>query len=323
MSSKFERDMERTKAALVIISLILVGVLINLLKWISRRYYHQLEARHGLKSRSFALRKRRHLILMEQKVLPFCIAALLYWFIFIIFNGFSGTFAAVVRQLVLFTFIASTTGVLGLRFIKNGIILDLLDDDELQRKQSGIYAEATVSTAIDNHVVPVFGGEALHGGVFVFQDRNGQEDSCEVDHIVVTPKNIYLIETKYKSGTVQVTLDTEFWNVEGTRGKSVMRNAYRQAANSSRLLQRVFGMPLVTPLVVIVGDDLALTYANNAHSVLRPEDLANYIQGIEERTPSATWDWQQVLEKFHASRSTDPRVLDLHIQRVQARYGTA
>jgi hypothetical protein len=140
------------------------------------------------------------------------------------------------------------------------------------------------------------------------------EFSVEADHIVVTRKSIYLIETKYRSGTIAANADANFWKVIASPDETRMRNALKQAKNSAAVLKRECQLPYqVIPLVAIVGKDVKITDA--PANVIPAGDLLKVIDAFEFGSPSAELHSAGIIAALMRHTFTDKESVANHISR--------
>ena len=157
---------------------------------------------------------------------------------------------------------------------------DCYHSPAVQKRIAGMQAERFVRNLIDKNLDRYPGSQALHGALFVFNRRLSNEFSVEADHILVTQKCIYLIETKYRSGTIAANADATSWKVSSPQGDTRMRNALMQAKNSAAVLKRECQLPYkIIPLVVILGNDVKITDA--PANVVPAEDVLKVIDAFE------------------------------------------
>lgn len=109
-----------------------------------------------------------------------------------------------------------------------------------------------------------------------------------IDHLVVGPNGLFVIETKNYSGRIKCLGDQ--WFVNGRRSKSVSRQAKRNAIAVRDHLREVFGgqrtrLPYVNAIVVFVKPNGHLDLKDQTVPVLTPNELAGYIRN--HSTPPA------------------------------------
>lgn len=184
----------------------------------------------------------------------------------------------------------------------------------VQKRIAGIQAEQFVQTLIDKNLDRYSGSQALHGALFVFNRGLSNEFSVEADHILVTQKYIYMIETKYRSGTIAALAAAPHWKVSSPQGETRMRNALQQAKNSAGVLSRECRLPCkVIPLVAITGNDVKLTDA--PANVVQPEELFNIIDAFEFGSHSAQLDPPGIITTLTHHIFTDKQSVANHIAR--------
>jgi hypothetical protein len=107
-------------------------------------------------------------------------------------------------------------------------------------------------------------------------------DKFNIDHVLVGPGGVFAIETKFRSGTGEIT----FRNGEGLfvggipEEKNCLKQARANAAEISRLIVECCGRrERVTPLVVFVGDwRIRDDWRDTDTRVFTPDGLARYIR---------------------------------------------
>jgi hypothetical protein len=192
-------------------------------------------------------------------------------------------------------------------------------DPDVQRQMAGRKAEAHVQQVLERVAVDYPNSRVLHGALLVFQGGTAEEFSVEIDHLFVTPSNIFLVETKYKSGAITPTADAKEWRVIAKDGSaSTMRNALVQAKNSVNVLRRQISLPVKPiPLVVVHGAEVRLIDApGNVITADRlPQAIAAFVM-----TATATIDPEIVLSRVRAQIATDEASMTRHVARAaQAR----
>jgi len=190
------------------------------------------------------------------------------------------------------------------------------EDPELQKTLAGMRAERHVQQIIEwNHErFPL--SRSLHGALFVFNAGSADEFSLETDHILVTQRNIFVIETKYKSGTISAGADASNWVVSTNNGDRTMRNALKQVKNAARVLGRQCDLPCdVIPLVAIKGNDVKII--DGPSNVVAAGDLLKMIDAFESVHKDAVVNPQAVLAQLAKYASTDPAAMERHVKRAE------
>jgi hypothetical protein len=190
-------------------------------------------------------------------------------------------------------------------------------DPAIQKKMAGIAAERYVQKIIEENQHDFPASRSLHGKLFVFNAHTPSEFSVEADHILITERNIFVIETKCKSGTLFAGADAPKWKVSSPYGDGEMRNALKQAKNAARVLQRQAVLPCeVIPLVAIKGNDVKIV--DGPTNVLVTANLVNVIRAFEHSKPHPVLDPAAVTALLLPHMNGDPAAMDRHIERAQA-----
>lgn len=189
----------------------------------------------------------------------------------------------------------------------------------VQQKLAGLRAEEQVKRFIDE-VHSEIGGHVRHGALLVF--RSGMEDeySVEIDHLLVTKRNVYVVETKYKSGRINARENAPRWTVETSHATSDMRNGLLQAKNTIDTLRRsidAFKGARVVPLVAVVGNNVEII--NGPSNVVEASNLRRVVGAFEANTKGNDIDVEAFMAAVQAHVSTDKKALVNHISRANAK----
>lgn len=189
-------------------------------------------------------------------------------------------------------------------------------DPEVRRRAAGKRAEEEMRECIDLDIKDKFGGRTLHGSLLVFRAGTPNEFSVELDHVLVTRKNLYLVETKFKSGTIQAKDDEPEWAVETSHGVTYMRNALTQVKNSASVIRRELNLSIpVIPLVAIVGNDVNVV--DGPSNVLAGERLLWAVEAFEQNSAAnAVYQPDEIIGKLKAARMTDRAAFLKHVGRI-------
>lgn len=99
-----------------------------------------------------------------------------------------------------------------------------------------------------------------HHGVYL--PRTTSEGITEVDHIVVSPYGVFVIETKNRSGWIRGGPSDESWTVTyGRHAPRTMYNPLRQNEGHAQAVTAFLGIErrAIHPLVVLVGDSQTMS----------------------------------------------------------------
>ncbi|SFB38700.1 Nuclease-related domain-containing protein [Collimonas sp. OK607] len=191
-------------------------------------------------------------------------------------------------------------------------------DPAIQKKMAGIAAERYVQKLIEDcrtKDLPV--SRSLHGKLFVFNEHTPNEFSVEVDHMLITERNVFVIETKCKSGTLSTGADFPTWKVSSPYGDSQMRNALKQVKNAARVLQRQTALPCeLIPLVAIKGNDVKIV--DGPTNVLVAAEIGNVLRAFEHGKPHPILDPASVIAMLLPHVNDDPAAMKRHVERANA-----
>lgn len=186
----------------------------------------------------------------------------------------------------------------------------------VQQKLSGIRAEEVVKRIIRS-LEGTIGGSSCHGFLMVFDKDTPQEYSVEFDHLLITKRNIYAVETKYKSGSIRAGANTSRWTVTTEHGTTDMRNALIQVKNSIDVLRKNVVLPQtarIVPIVAVVGNNVEIL--NAPSNVVASHDLPQVISAFEANTKGPDIEVSALLASFTRYISTDDNAFDSHIARI-------
>lgn len=147
------------------------------------------------------------------------------------------------------------------------------------RAEAGLRAEDIVRRILDSYCADNPGFKVIHNGKFEFDVENENSTRIEIDHLLITDKTIFIIETKYKSGEIAALEYEPKWVIEhaGITEITYMPNALKQAKRYHKILLRHFDKRLpIVPLVAIVGDNKLVRH--NIHHVCKPEQLVSLFE---------------------------------------------
>lgn len=188
---------------------------------------------------------------------------------------------------------------------------------EVQRRLAGLKAEDTVAVLVRDFE-GAFRGASRHGVLMVFNKSRPNEHSVEVDHLLVTPRNIYAIETKYKSGSIRAKANAPHWTVTTEHATSEMRNALIQVKNSIDTLRKSIE-PLrsvrIVPIVAVVGNNVEIVDAPS--NVVKECDLRQVVAAFEANADGPDIDVNAILALIDLHTVNDGKSLANHIARIK------
>lgn len=196
-------------------------------------------------------------------------------------------------------------------------LVQYTEEPAVRKIAAGMAAERYVQSLIEACQQHFPGSRSLHGKLFVFNAHTPAEFSVEADHILITERNIYVIETKCKSGTISAGADLAKWPVSSSYGTGDMQNALKQAKNAARVLQRQTGLPCeVIPLVAIKGNEVRIV--DGPTNVVVAEHLAEVLHAFENSKPRSLLDPVAVTSLLLPHICEDKAAMERHIERAQA-----
>lgn len=190
-------------------------------------------------------------------------------------------------------------------------------DPDVQKKMAGVNAERFVQSLIEDNQQHFPGALSLHGKLFVFNEDMPNEFSVEADHIVITEHNIFVVETKCKSGTISAGADSPRWKVSSKHGDGEMQNALKQAKNAARVLHRQANLPCeIIPLVAIKGSEVQIL--DGPSNVSAAENIVEIMGAFEQSKPHQKLDPAVIYAHLRPYIRNDQPSMKRHIERAQA-----
>ncbi len=190
---------------------------------------------------------------------------------------------------------------------------------EVQQDLAGRRAESEVNTTIRLGFPAKQGWATFENSLFVFNEGTPEEWSTEVDNIIVGQRGVYLIEAKFKSGTIQADPDASQWTVTNNERTTTMRNALDQVRNQCAALRSNLdiGRVHVIPIVAIYGNNLEIHGPSN---VVPSKQLTEVVLAFEhELGAHNAIDFPAVVQGIRDARSRDKSAMRRHIERAQAK----
>jgi hypothetical protein len=196
-------------------------------------------------------------------------------------------------------------------------ISQVIDSSEYQQLLSGIRAENTVKKFIEAIAPTKNGWSTFHNILLVFNKGLPTEWSREIDHLMIRNNSVYIIETKYKSGTIYANIDYDTWRVENNGQESKMRNALKQVIKACEIFDREFNLPNFTaiPIVAIVGNDVKIV--NAPTNVVSYLDLGTVISAFELNHNNNKISTSELINSLNKSIATDKQSFERHIKRAE------
>ncbi|MCD8207954.1 MAG: NERD domain-containing protein [Bacteroidales bacterium] len=136
--------------------------------------------------------------------------------------------------------------------------------------------------------------------------------STQIDHIVVSPYGVFVIETKGYKGWITGGENTQYWTQTIYRNKYRLYNPILQNAGHVRHLRRLLGAVGDVPIVpIVVFENDANIKVNATSIVINVYHLLDVIRGYREVCISEGLR-SRIIEVIQAERVTDREVLRRH-----------
>jgi hypothetical protein len=205
---------------------------------------------------------------------------------------------------------------LGFPFLAVRWIWQCESDPDIQRTVAGRKAEAFVADAINDQMDQCPGSRVMHGALFVFHPGLENEYSIEIDHLLITKKHLYLIETKFKSGTIWASDTASEWKTSTVSRDGSMRNPLMQVKNSARVLKKELDLPFdIIPLVAIYGNDVLLVGAPG--NVVAAENVVRAIRAFEQSVATEDINPKEIASRMRMHVCDDKLAMQKHKERAQ------
>lgn len=188
-------------------------------------------------------------------------------------------------------------------------------EPEIQRLAAGLEAEVYVKGVIERLQISNPHWHSMHGVLLVFQVGTSEEFSIEIDHLLVTQHNCYLVETKYRNATVSAVGKAMEWKTVASDGRQgQMRNALSQAKQNVRVLEQQYALPCrIIPVVAIHGADT--TIVDGPANVVRSDKLLDLLYAFEEVNTNYLLRPDEIVAQVIVYRATDDVAMRRHIER--------
>ena len=118
------------------------------------------------------------------------------------------------------------------------------------RAEAGLHAEEVVRHVLEAYCLANPECRVIHNGKFEFNVHTAKPTRLEIDHLLITDKTIFIIETKFKSGEITALEFEPRWVIKNGNDMRTMANALKQAKRQNSILKRHFDSNLpIVPLV--------------------------------------------------------------------------
>ncbi len=134
--------------------------------------------------------------------------------------------------------------------------------------------------------------------------------STQIDHIVVSPYGVFVIETKGYKGWITGGENSQYWTQTIYRNKYSLYNPILQNTGHVRYLRRLLGGVPIVPIVVFEND--ANIKVNATSVVINMRYLLDVIRGYREVCVSEDMR-ARIIEVIETNMVTDREVMKRHI----------
>lgn len=136
--------------------------------------------------------------------------------------------------------------------------------------------------------------ETLPNGYYIFDDVSIPNGKGNIDHLVIGPTGIFVLETKNYSGYFQIHGDDwkkkrglSYSNIKNSPGKQAKRNSLdlSKLLLSKDIVKRKIW---VNAVVSLLCDGFDVVKTPNNYSVMHPEDIPNFIIKYKDKLDNET-----------------------------------
>jgi hypothetical protein len=159
--------------------------------------------------------------------------------------------------------------------------------------------------------------KSLSDKYVLLNDLTLPDGKGNVDHLVIAPNGLFVIETKKYSGRVKCEGDQ--WFVNGRPTNSVSRQAKRNAMAVRNHLGNIFverqkKLPFVNAVVVFVEPNGRLNLNQPTVPVLRSDELAEFIRNYRASSQIAQDTIRAIVHHMHHLQRQSGKILRRHEQ---------
>ncbi|TVO63578.1 NERD domain-containing protein [Denitromonas ohlonensis] len=201
--------------------------------------------------------------------------------------------------------------VIRMAFADSGPMRGVMDGEAAEREVSDILAQPWIRDR---------GYVALENMFFVGTGRRGAW-SRELDHVLIGPAGVIVIETKSRRGKIKGTVDAPEWRHKREGGSvTVMRNPLLQLRGHVRTVRELIGESTTPIHALCVIANASIDKALHP-SVTTPAELDQALRTLMEAKEPALNSTRvtEITRRLYASRSTDPVQWAEHLARSQMR----
>ncbi|WP_321935321.1 nuclease-related domain-containing protein [Paraburkholderia sp. J8-2] len=189
---------------------------------------------------------------------------------------------------------------------------------DARQTRAGKWAEKEVARHL-RRIASRCNGVVLNNLLLVVNRDRPDEFSMELDHLLITPHNVFVVESKHRTGTIWVKDDAREWEVRTAQRSSRMRNALVQVKNTCRQLNRFFDAPYdAIPVVAIASKQGTVEIQGGISNVVTPDRLDALVTAFDRTYEGRQVDVKRVAAEFAARHDNSTEARDKHIKRALA-----
>jgi hypothetical protein len=146
-----------------------------------------------------------------------------------------------------------------------------------------------------------------------------KKGTSQIDHVVISPHGIFVIETKNYKGWIHGNEDSEYWTQTIYRSKTKFRNPIKQ--NWGHIYALKEALPehqhiSYYPVIVFAGK-ARLMNVNTKTDVIYPDQIVDTITGYNGPPQLSSGDIEKIFDVLTQSSVKDKKLKTQHVERIK------
>lgn len=154
-------------------------------------------------------------------------------------------------------------------------------------------------------------------------DMSSISGTSQIDHVVISTRGLFVIETKFYSGSIVGLANSKQWHQYTRFDKKTFQNPLRQNYSHLKAIEKITGLPSSSMFNVVVFSGDAIFKSEMPANVIRSKELREYIESQPDNalTMEDVYMLSGMLQthRLPASEITDKR----HIDYLNSRFTNA
>lgn len=143
--------------------------------------------------------------------------------------------------------------------------------------------------------------------------------TSQIDHLVISPQGIFVIETKNYKGWIHGNEDSEYWTQTIYRSKAKFRNPIKQ--NWGHIYALKEALPEYQHIsyysVIVFAGNAKLKNLHTKSQVIYPDQLSETLKSYNGPPQLTNQDMEKIFDSLSESSITDKELKDQHIKRIR------